>query len=271
MSTSWLLWIVLSAVTGSPLLSAAVMLAVMWAVGRYSMGILPSPFRWLARWRRAAQLQRTLQANPHDRRARFELADLWVGWGRYAAAVEVLKPNLEAGDDDVATLKLLGVAYLGAGDAARGELLLDEAAKVDPSFQMGAIDLERGRFRLARGDMPGAISALERLRALRPGTVEGRVLLARALDGSGRDGEGALMREEAWKEYAAAPGFQRRRERLWAWRARPSRPLLYGAVALLCLGLGLSGLSKLRASMDRGDFGGMPVAQDYAGSDGYDE
>jgi hypothetical protein len=25
----------------------------------------------------------------------------------------------------------------------------------------------------------------------------------------------------------AAPGFQRRKERKWAWRARPSRPLIY--------------------------------------------
>ena len=271
MSATWLLWIILSSVSGSPVLSAVVMLGVMWAVGRYSMGILPSPFRWLARWRRAGQLQRTLQTNPHDRRARFELADLWVGWGRYAAAVEVLKPNLAAGDDDVATLKLLGVAYLGAGDSARGELLLDEAARADPSFQMGAIDLERGRFRLARGDMAGAISALERLRAARPGTVEGRVLLARALDGSGRDGEGALTREEAWKEYSAAPSFQRRRERLWAWRARPSRPLAYGVLALLVLGLGVSGLGWLRTSFERGDFGDMSVAHDYDGSDGYDE
>lgn len=266
MSTSWLLWIILSSLTGRPILSAVVLLAVAWAVERYTVGVLPSPLRALKRWQRAQALQRVLQSNPHDRRARLELADLWVARRRYAAAVEVLKPNLAAGDDDVKTLMVLGVAYLGAGDAARGELLLQEAAKLEPNHQMGAIDLELGRFRLARGELPGAISALERLRELRPGTVEGRVLLARALDRSGRDGEGALVREEAWKEYAAAPGFQQRRERLWAWRARPSRPLLYAVVALMLLAVGISGLSRLGSALND-----MSSAQDNEGTDGYDE
>ncbi|PTL82250.1 lipopolysaccharide assembly protein LapB [Vitiosangium sp. GDMCC 1.1324] len=247
MSTSWLLWILLSSLTGSPVLSALLVLGFIWVADRYTVGILPSPFRALGRWQRASKLERMLQSNPHDRRARYELADLWVQRGKYAAAVTVLKPNLEAGVDDVATLFLLGVAYLGAGDAARGELLLDEAAKQDPDYQMGAIDLERGRFRLARGDLKGSIEALERLRAARPGTVEGRVMLARALDRSGRDGEGALMREEAWKEYVAAPGFQRRRERLWAWRARPSRPIAYGVALVVVVALGYSVLSRVTA------------------------
>lgn len=267
MSTSWLLWIILSSLTGRPILSAVVLLAVAWAVERYTVGVLPSPLRALGRWRRAAQLERVLRSNPHDRRARLELADLWVARRRYAAAVEVLKPNLAEGDDDVKTLTVLGVAYLGAGDAARGELLLDEAARLEPDYQMGTIDLERGRFRLARGDLPGALSALERLRQMRPGTVEGRVLLARALERSGRDGEGALMREEAWKEYSAAPGFQQRRERLWAWRARPSRPLLYGVVVLVLLAVGVSGLSRLSAVMSSH----VPAAYDNEGSDGYED
>jgi tetratricopeptide (TPR) repeat protein len=239
MSSSWLLFILFSALTGSPVLSVVLVFAFVWVADRYTVGILPSPFRALKRWQRASHLERVLQGNPHDRRARYELADLWVGRRKYAAAVEVLKPNLEAGDDDVGTLFLLGVAYLGAGDMARGELLLEEAAKADAGYQMGAIDLERGRWRLARGDLKGAKEALERLRGARPGTVEGRVLLSRVLERSGQDGEAALVREEAWKEYVAAPSFQRRRERLWAWRARPSRPLAYAlalAVGLVLVG-----------------------------------
>ncbi|WP_434387205.1 tetratricopeptide repeat protein [Melittangium boletus] len=248
MIKGWLLWMLLARLTGSPVLSALVVLGALWLLDRATVGVLPRPMRALARWRRASQLQRTLHTNPHDRRARAELADLYVGWGRHAAAVEVLKPNLEAGDEDVATLYLLGVAYLGSGDKARGELLLDEAEKLDARYQMGAIDLERGRHRLARGDFPGAIEALGRLREARPGTVEGRVLLARALDRAGRDADGALMREEAWREYTAAPSFQRRRERLWAWRARPSRPLLYGGALVVGLVLVGTVLTRLTPS-----------------------
>ncbi len=268
MSSSWFLFILLSALTRSPVLSAALVLGFIWMADRYTVGILPSPFRALKRWQRAAHLERVLQGNPHDRRARYELADLWVGRRKYAAAVEVLKPNLEAGDDDVGTLFLLGVAYLGAGDAARGELLLEEASKVEPAYQMGAIDLERGRWRLARGDLKGAKEALERLRVARPGTVEGRVLLARVLDQGGQDGEAALVREEAWKEYVAAPGFQRRRERLWAWRARPSRPITYGVALLVVFALGFFLMSRVSIPSSRGYYDAVPTAYD---DESYDE
>ncbi|HSP79244.1 MAG TPA: tetratricopeptide repeat protein [Myxococcaceae bacterium] len=260
--SNWFLWMVLSMVTGSPLLSLVLVLGLVWAADRFTVGVLPSPLRALKRWQRAGQLERTLQTNPHDRRARYELADLRVGRGRYAAAVEALKPNLDEGDEDVGTLYLLGVAYLGMGDAARGELLLDEAAAREPGYQMGAIDLERGRFRLARGEVNGAVEALERLCAARPGTVEGRVLLARALARSGREEEAARVREQAWKEYVAAPRFQRRRERLWAWRARPGRPLAYGVVMLLAFVLGFSVMSRVSASAPAGYYDAMPMAAD---------
>ena len=41
------------------------------------------------------------------------------------------------------------------------------------------------------------------------------------------------MRDQAWDEYQSAPGFQRRKERKWAWRARPSRPAMYAVLALM--------------------------------------
>ncbi len=91
----------------------------------------------------------------------------------------------------------------------------------------------------------------------RHGTVEGRVLLAKALDKAGRDADAALMRDEAWKDYVAAPGFQRRRERMWAWRARPSRPLTYVAIALVVLALGYQALSRIQPPM-------APSADPYA-------
>ncbi len=262
MSSSWLLFILLSALTGNPVVAVLLVFAFIFVADRYTVGVLPSPFRALKRWQRASHLERVLQSNPHDRRARYELADLWVGRRKYAAAVEVLKPNLEAGDEDVGTLFLLGVAYLGAGEAARGELLLEEATKLEPAYQMGAIDLERGRWRLTRGDLKGAREALERLRAARPGTVEGRVLLAQAMDKDGRDADAALVREEAWKEYVAAPAFQRRRERLWAWRARPSRPLAYGAALLVAFAIGFSIMSRVSLPSQDGYYDAMPTAYD---------
>lgn len=237
MGSGWLQWILLTALTGSPL-GSAVFLIVFWlVVDRFTLGILPDPLRWVMRRRRAGQLERTLRANPHDGRARLELAGLFVDRRRYAEALALLKPNLEKGDDDPQTLFTMGVACLGAGYVEQGEKLLESVDEASPGFRVGEVELVRGRFRLERRDFAGAKAALERFVAARTGTIEGRLLLSRALDGLGDDGAGALMRDAAWEEYVGAPGFQRRQERWWAWRARPSRPLTYLLVAALALGL----------------------------------
>jgi tetratricopeptide (TPR) repeat protein len=236
-SSAWLQWLILSALTGSPLGSAVFLLVFWFVVDRFTLGLLPDPVRWVMRRRRAAQLERTLQLNPHDGRARLELAGLYVDRRRYADAVNLLKPNLEKGDDDASTLFTMGVACLGAGYAPQGEALLEKVEEIHPGFRVHEVELARGRFRLARKDFAGAKEALERFVQKRSGTIEGRVLLARSLEGLGDDGSGALMKDAAWHEYVVAPRFQRRQERFWAWRARPSRPVAYAA--MLAVGLAL--------------------------------
>jgi hypothetical protein len=235
--STWLQWIILSALTGSPLGSAVFLLVFWLVVDRFTLGILPDPLRWVMRWRRASSLERTLLGNPHDGRARLELAGLYVDRAKYKPAVDLLKPNLEKGDHDPQTLFTMGVACIGAGYVEQGEKLLESVDEASPGFRVHEVELMRGRFRLARKDFAGAKVALERLVSARAGTIEGRVLLARALDGLGDDGAAALMKDAAWNEYVSAPGFQRRKERLWAWRARPSRPATYLFITILALTL----------------------------------
>jgi hypothetical protein len=98
---------------------------------------------------------------------------------------------------------------------------------------MGEIHLARGRWRLARSDPKGALEPLRKLCEMRPGTVEGKVLLARAHEKLGDAPSAAMARHNAWNDYAASPGYQRRRDRLWGWRAKPSRPLTFAAIVLI--------------------------------------
>lgn len=219
--------------TGSPVLSAGILLAGYWLTDRFTLGILPDPFRLLRRWTRASQLRRTLALNPNDRRARLEWAEMLVERRHWRKALEVLKPNLEAGDDDPNTLFVMGVACLGTGHIAQGELFLDEAEARDAYFRMGEIHLERGRWRLRRNDAAGALAPLQKLCAMRPGSVEGKVLLAQVHEKLGDPASAAMARTNAWNDYAASPGYQRRRDRLWGWRAKPSRPLTWAALALV--------------------------------------
>lgn len=233
--SKFFIWYLLARVTGSPILSAIGLLLFYWAIDRYTLGVLPDPFRFINLIRKQWRLETHLQHVPHDRKARTDLAELYLQRKKYAKAVEVLRPNLEAGDDDAATVFDMGVACLGAGHTTQGEKLLAHALEMQPDFRVGEIHLALGRWRLQRGDFAGAKQALEKLLDAREGSVEGRVLLSRALEGLKDDGAAALLRDQAWAEYTHAPRFQRRRERLWAWRARPSRPLMYATALALVL------------------------------------
>lgn len=261
-SSAWLQWIILSGLTGSPVGSALFLIVFWFVVDRFTLGLLPDPIRFVMRWRRASMLERTLLGNPHDGRARLELAGLYVDRKKYTRALELLKPNLEKGDHDAQTLFTMGVACLGAGYVEQGEKLLESVDDAAPGFRVNAVDLMRGKFRLARKDFKGAKVALENLVKSRSGTIEGRVMLAQALEGLGDDGAGALMKDAAWNEYVSAPGFQRRKERFWAWRARPSRPATYLFALVLGLMLfvtfGVPKLNAWAASMKR-DRGGAYV------------
>ncbi len=228
--SSWMQFWLLSALTGNPLLAASLVLVGWFVVDRFTVRALPDPIRVVLRWSRTHRLKRLIEMNRFDRKSRFELAELYVEQRRFAAAVELLRPNLEAGDHDAGTLFLMGVACLGAKHIDQGELLLTSAQEEDPHFRMGEIDLARGRWRLVRGDWQGAREALDRFCAARPGTVEGKVLLAKAQEKLGNHDAAYDLRDRAWWDHAAAPRFAQRLSRFWAWRAKPWRPVLYAVL-----------------------------------------
>ena len=235
MSSQWMLWLLLSWITGSPI-TALVILALVWLLGdRVTFRVLPDPLRLFQRWSRMGALRRTLAANPHDRRVRLELANLLLDARRPRQAAEALAPNVEAGDDDVHTSFAMGAALARTGDRERAESFLAAARAREPGFRMGELDLEIGRLRVRQGDAAGAREPLERLVADRPGTVEGRYWLARALDALGDSAGATRIRDDAWREYVALPRFRRQHERPYAWRIRPWRPALVAAAVLVAV------------------------------------
>lgn len=249
--SQWMLWLLLSWVTGSPLTAALVLLLVWWMGDRFTFGVLPNPLRAVGRWRRTAQLRAALHVNPHDRRARFELAERLLESGRPAEAAAELRPNIEAGDEDARTAFVMGAALGRSGVPEQAERALEVARREDPRFRAGGIDLELGRQRVARRELAGAKEALERLLVERPGSVEGRWLLARALAGLGQLEEGRRVRAEGWREYTHLPRFQRRHERRFAWRLRPWRPIATAAVLIAAAVLGLALLSRAPSPVPR--------------------
>jgi hypothetical protein len=171
LSLWWLLWMLL----GNPWLALVVLVAGFVVVDRLAFGLVPPVVRaWLS-FGRLGRLRVAIGMNPHDRPARWQLAQLLVDQHRLAAAAAVIAPNLEAGDDDVATLLVAGRALSGSGQRERARDLLAEARAKATSYQRDEVDLVAGANRAAMGDWAGARAAFTAVCASRPGSVEPRV------------------------------------------------------------------------------------------------
>lgn len=223
-----LLWFL----TGSPV-AAAILLLLFWLVTDwFTFGFARRILRLALNVRSGFRLERLLAVNPHDRKARFDLGELLVEQRRFGKAIDTLKPLLAEQPDDLPALFAMGQACLGAGAVAQGELFLSTVEQAQPDFRLGTAPLEIGRARLGRGDGKGALEPLRRYLEAHPSSVEGRFLLSRALAATGDRAAAAAERSRAWREYSTSLPYQRRQDRLWAWRARPSRPAMYLALVL---------------------------------------
>ena len=242
--SQWMLWGLLSWIAGSPLAAGAAVLLLWWLGDRFTFHLFPDPLRFLGRWRRMARLRATLGVNPHDRRARFELAERLLETGRPGKAAEVLRPNVEAGDEDAHTAFVMGAALGRIGKGEQAERALALVREQDPRFRAGEVDLELGRQRLGRRDFAGAQEALDRLLVERPGSVEGRYLLGKALAGLGDDAAARRVRDEAWRDYSLLPRFHRRHERPFAWRIKPWRPFAVALAVVVLAGALAGGLFR---------------------------
>jgi tetratricopeptide (TPR) repeat protein len=245
--SKWLLWIVLSSVTGSPIGALIFLLVVWWTIDRFTTRVLPDPVRGFLRWQRVHKLERTIAHNPSDRRARAELGDIFLQQRRYSKSAELLRPLVELGDEPVGTLYLFALASAGMKQYDQAERVLLAAKKEEPDFRGGDLDLALGRVRFAKGDLKGADEALVAFLEKRRFSIEGRVLLAKVREKAGDVAAAQKLRAEAWAEYRSSPPAHRRRDRWFAWQAKPVRPIAYGAVAVFVIvGFALFGAPRVR-------------------------
>lgn len=255
MSSNFLTFWIAYLLTGNPLVAGLVVLALWVFADFQTTGVVRRAARALRDWARSSKLSRAIDLNPHDRKARIDLGEILVRQRRFERAAEVLKPALEADPEDAAGLFWMGRACLGMARFEEAELFLDTVAQTAAGSLPGQALLEMGRSRLERRDSHGAAELLGRYLGGSAHSVQGRVLLSRALALQGDSSGAARERDRAWNEYRTSPAYQRRAERLWAWRARPLRPIAYAALAA-------AGLALVGSALSRADLGRPPdVAQ----------
>jgi len=241
---SWINFSILWMLTGSPVAAAVILLLAYAIADWYTFGFLRGVARAVADFHRGRRLRLGLLHNPHDRKARADLGEILVSQRRWRRAIHVVKPLADENPHDLNALYLLGVACLATGRVREGELFLGEVYEASPGYRDSAALLELGRFRVRRGDA-SAVEPLRRYLEAHPHHVEARFLLSQAHLLARDPAAAAAERSRCWREYETELPYQRRRDRIWAWRARPSRPLIYAAAA--CCGIALAGAALQRS------------------------
>jgi len=222
---------VLSSLLGSPWAAIALIIALSWALDRTTLRYLPGP--WIA-IRRALQRRRLAAAiahNPHDFRTTLELGRLELDQRRFPQALALLEKAKDAYREDASVLVLHALARLGAGDVA-GADEVERLMTANPKLRFGEPWLDAATILIARKDAVRAKAMLERFLGQQPSNVKALHLLGRALRATGDAAGGSAAQEKAWHEYSTTPPFKRREFRVWAYRANPLRPALYGIAVL---------------------------------------
>jgi len=206
--------------TGSPVIAILVILALYLALDYQFVGISRGLFKRVRRSGAIRTYQKDLSINPHDAAARRDLGRLLVESGRYPEAIPHLKKALERIPDSEEAACDLGLAYMWTGRVSEGEGLVRQALSQNPKFRYGDPYLRWGEYLLHAGRPTEAADRLEHFRSIFSSSVEGHYLLGKAYLQSGDKAKALTAFRAALDMFRRSPGYKRREERVWAWKAR---------------------------------------------------
>ena len=164
--------------------------------------------------RQYRELARALDTVPSVANFR-ALADECVRLGRYDEAIDLYKSALTGmHETDPGAMLGLAVAEFQEGDAGAAGATLDRLFAANPDFSSAEADLLAARILEARGHLPEALSAYERLSATYPGE-EAKGRLALLLQRTGAEQRARAVFAEIRKSVEGGPRFYRRAQREW--------------------------------------------------------
>lgn len=211
-------YLVVSRLTGSPLLALLVVALVWYGGASWILGRLPDPSAPFRRWSRVRRLRDEMGMNPHNVDVRTELAGLVVDRSP-AEAKEMLGEVLRRCPDLPLPAYFMGLAHLGLGATDEGRAEIERALAMKRDLRYGEPMVRLGDHLYAKGDARGALAAYERATEVHGSHAEALFKAGRAARATG-DAAGARRH---WEETLAAtrhaPGFKKRQDRVWRLRA----------------------------------------------------
>jgi tetratricopeptide (TPR) repeat protein len=215
----FLLFAFLTWLTGNPLLAVLILVALAvpsWLAGsRYALRLT----RKIRAWGEAGRLRRTLGLNPHDAKARVDLAGILLRQGKYREARAEVELVFSRVEDLPDANYCLGLCLLKAGEPERGRALVERALQLNPKFGYGEPYLRLGDFRAEQAEWEPAADRYRQAVEIYSSCVEGWYKLGQALAKLGRVEEARRALREAVDSYRTAPWYRRPDDRPWKRRA----------------------------------------------------
>lgn len=215
---TWFTYIVVSQLTGSPLLGIAVVAALWFGGGTLWLGRVPDPRGPFRRWARIRQLRGEVAMNPHHADHRTELGGLLVE-RRPAEAKAVLEEVAQRHPTLALPAYHLGLAQLRLGETEAGRASIERALALRKDLRFGEPLVRLGDHYMGIGQHAAALAAFERATVVHSSSAEAWFKAGRAAAAAGDKKTAAAHWAEALASTAHAPGFKARVDRPWRWRA----------------------------------------------------
>lgn len=184
---------------------------------------IPDPVVLFRTFGRIRTLEAQIAANPANVTARRDLATIWLERLRPGRALELLDEARRRDPDNAELLYLTGLARLRSGNPEEALEPLVKAIEIDPRIRFGEPYLVAAEALIRLGRLEEAEDALERYVDSNSSSVQGHVRLATVRKERG-DSEGAKKAlAEALATWAQLPGYRRRIELGWWFRAQLAR------------------------------------------------
>ncbi len=215
---TFLPWMLITGLTGGPLLGVLAVLLLWGAGGSWFVGRLPDFRGPIRRWQRARFLRERLTTNPHDLPVRTELAGL-VCRDDPAEAMKLVAEVLRRYPDDEDAHYFQGLAHLAAGRLAEGQAGIDRALAIRAELRWGEPGVLLGDAYTGAGKHAEARDAYLRATTVHGSHAEAWFKAGRAAAATGDGVEAKRLWEATLSTTAGAPPYKRRKDRLWRWRA----------------------------------------------------
>jgi tetratricopeptide (TPR) repeat protein len=220
MLTKFFLFYILMLLLGNPFLAILVLVGLYLAADVRYVGWTRKMIDTVRTEREIGELSRQVALNPYNASAQNDLGRLLVLRGRFRDALTPLEKAIERMEDSPETNYYLGLACLHSGREEEGEARIVRALELNPRFRYGEPNFRLGAFLLNKGRIDEARGALEKGVAIHTSSAEGWYLLGQTLRAGGDKEKAKDYYKKAIESFRNSPGYKRREDRRFAWRAR---------------------------------------------------